>query len=537
MGKVIGIDLGTTFSAAAYIDEDGKPQMIPNYEGDMLTPSAVLFDGDTRTVGKEAKRESVTDAEHFVGFVKREMGNQSKKYTIDGLSFKPEEISATILKKIRNDAELALDDQVTGAVITVPAYFTDAQRSATMAAANIANIPVLAIINEPTAAALSYGIGKGDEKEKKILVYDLGGGTFDISVMKFEGDKIETLSSMGNRALGGYDFDLKIVNWFEDMASANGFSFKGDPDAEQDLLMRAEEAKKALSTGRPKSKITVVSKGKKFSCELTKEIFERLIESEIYTTISLMNAAMQEAGLEYSNLDKILLVGGSTRIPLVAQMIEEETEIVPSHDIHPDQAVAIGAAWHALAEARKQSSKKDRTGSATEYSGGTYERSPAGSNNTVPKVDPQDLPNIPVSYTFTDRTSHGIGVVIENELGEEINSVILPKNSVIPAEAQQDYVTTVDYQECILLKVTEGEYSELKVTTIIGEAELRIRPKPKGTPVRVTIACDSNSIIHVHVMDMQEQEDLGEMRIERTSNMNEQEIEAAKNRLGKLYIG
>ena len=526
MGKYIGIDLGTTFSVAAYIDANGNPQVIDNQEGENITASAVLFEDGHIIVGSDAKKESMLDPEHFVGFAKRNMGNNHISYEIDGIKFKPEEISAIILKKIKNDVEQALGEEVLGAVITVPAYFTDAQRMATKDAAKMAKIPVLSIINEPTAAALAYGITKGDEEKKKILVYDLGGGTFDVSIMQFDNNVIEILSSMGNAELGGFDFDTKISEWFIQEAKTENVDVSAEADAMQELLMKAEDAKKSLSSGRNKVRITVAVQGKKIARELTREQFENMIEPILFQTTSLMNAALEEANLEYEELDKILLVGGSTRIPLVKSMIREETGIEPSQDIHPDEAVAIGAAYHAVECVKNKSEKQ-----AQSAEGKSKEREPEIT------VDKEAVPELEEKYTFIDRTAHGIGVVIQSEMGEDINSVVLPKNTAVPAEAQQDYCTVADYQEQILLQVTQGESAELKYTTIVGEAELKLRPKPKGAPIRVVISCDGDSLIHVHVIDLQDNENLGEMRITRSANMSDQEVEAAQQHLGKLNIG
>lgn len=524
MGKYIGIDLGTTFSAAAYINASGNPEIIDNQEGDNITPSAVLFEDGNVIVGSDAKKESMINPDHFVGFAKRNMGNNQTHYNIDGRNYKPEEISAIILKKIKQDVELALGEEVLGAVITVPAYFTDAQRKSTKDAARMAEIPVLSIINEPTAAALAYGISKGGEEQKKILVYDLGGGTFDVSIMQFGGNEIQILSSMGNPELGGYDFDMKIVEWFVREAKAEHADIYQEADARQELLMKAEEAKKSLSSGRSKTRITLSVQGKKITRELTKEQFENMIEPVLFQTTSLMDAAMEEANLEYSDLDKILLVGGSTRIPLVKRLIYEETEIEPSQDIHPDEAVAIGAAYHAVECARSRAENGETVSADNE-------------NEPEAVIDTAAIPELEEQYTFIDRTAHGIGIVILDENGEQINSVVLPKNTVVPAESQQDYCTVADYQEAIRLQVTQGESTELKYTTIVGEAELRLRPKPKGSPIRVVISCDGDSIIHVHVIDLQDNENLGEMRIDRVANMSDQEVEEAQQHIGRLNIG
>lgn len=521
MGKYIGIDLGTTFSVAAYIDADGNPQVISNQEGDRITASAVYFEDGHAIVGRDAKKESVLDAEHFVAFAKRDMGNSHVRYQIDGKGYRPEEISSIVLQKIRQDVEAALGEEVLGAVITVPAYFTDAQRQATRDAAKMADIPVLGMINEPTAAALAYGITKGGEKKQNVLVYDLGGGTFDVSIVQFGGNVIEILSSRGNAELGGYDFDSQIVRWFEAEALSEGIDMEREPDAKQELLMSAEEAKKTLSSGRSKVRISLSAGGKKLVRELTREAFEEMIEPYVYDTICLLQAAMDEAGLEYSDLDKILLAGGSTRIPMVKNEIYKETQIMPSMEVHPDEAVAIGAAYDAVERVKAGAEKQAKETVQDETA----------------VFDTEAIPEMKDNYTFIDRTAHGIGIVVENEMGGQENSVILPRNTVIPAEVSQDYCTVADYQEQLLVQITQGERSELRNTTIVGEAELKLRPKPKGSPIRVVIGCDGDGVIHVHVIDLQDNENLGEMRITRASNMSDQEMEEAKQHLGKLNIG
>lgn len=519
MGKYIGIDLGTTYSAAAYIDDSGNPQIIPNSDGGRTTPSAVLFEDGNAIVGEDAKKESITSPEHFVAFAKRSMGSNSQKWHIDNEDYRPETISAIVLKKIKEDCEAALGDTVDGAVITVPAYFTDLQRTATKDAAHIAGINVLSIINEPTAAALAYGLTKDSADRKRILVFDLGGGTFDVSIMEFKNDNIEILSSMGDSMLGGYDFDKEIVEWFAAQARAQGVDVHEDTDALQSLWISAEDAKKALSSGKSKTKITVYVMGKKISAELLKEEFESMIEPYLTGAMGFVDASLDEADLEYENIDKILLIGGSTRIPMVKETIKEWTGIAPSQDINPDEAVAIGAAYYVLECAKRQNEPE------------------VSRTSGVPVSAPDDLPELDKSYTFTDRTSHGIGIEAVNEYGESINSVIIPKNSVLPAEATNVYQTVSDYQTELELIVRQGEDEDLRATTKIGNTILKLQPKPMGYPIEVTISCDIDAIIHVHVFDAEDNLDLGEMNIDRTVNMSQPEMEKAQIRVGKLNIG
>jgi len=526
MGKVVGIDLGTTFSAVSYIDKNGNAQIIPNRDGENITPSTVLFDDEEVIVGKQAKKSAFLHPTNYESFVKRHMGERDYQFVSEnGEKYSAEAISAIILKKLKADAEAYLGDSIDGAVITVPAFFSDVQRTSTMDAAKMAGINTLAIINEPTAAALAYGISKGSSEPKTVLVYDLGGGTFDVTIIKFTENEIEPLATDGNRQLGGFDFDNKIVDFVIEEAKKQGLDINKDAKARQALQNEAEEAKKTLSE-RKKAEISLYICGQPFDVTITRDQFESMISSLLFRTINVMESAMEEAGLEYSDLDKILLVGGSTRIPAVAKSIEEETGIKPSQDIHPDEAVAIGAAFYAVDIAKKNLNSVNSQNTSDNNAGGAF---------CPPSTD---LPDNVESYQFRDITAHGIGIVIEDDLtGEDINSVILPKNTKVPAEYREQYATQHAYQDTILLQVTQGEDTELKYVTIIGETELKVKPKPEPFPIEVIISCDSDSIIHVRVIDLVTNEDLGEMKIDRVNNLSDQEVQKETNRLGKLNIG
>ena len=291
MGKYIGIDLGTTFSCMAYINEEGQPVVIPNGEGKNTTPSTVLFDGTSTIVGEEAKNQSIIDPQNFEQFVKRHMGERDYLFsTEDGEKYSPEAISAIILAKMKADAEQHLGEPIEGAVITVPAYFNEAQRKSTMDAGKIAGLNVLAIINEPTAAALAFGIAKGTEKEQTIMVYDLGGGTFDVTVLKFDAENITVLGTAGDRKLGGYDFDERIINAVIEEAAERGLDIKNDLVARQDLQLKAEEAKKTLSV-REKANIVLNIGGRPFKYSLTREEFVDLVEPLLFKTVGSMETA------------------------------------------------------------------------------------------------------------------------------------------------------------------------------------------------------------------------------------------------------
>lgn len=517
MGKYIGIDLGTTFSCMAYIDDNGQPVIIPNSEGDNTTPSSVLFDGSSTIVGKEAKSQSIMEPDDFEQFVKRHMGERDYFFTTSsGEKFTPEAISAIILSKLKMDAESYLGDTVDGAVITVPAYFNEAQRKATMDAGKIAGLNVLAIINEPTAAALAFGISKGTDKAQTIMVYDLGGGTFDVTVMKFDNENITVLSTVGDRKLGGFDFDTRIIKAVIEAAKEKGLDIEQDPIARQDLQLKAEEAKKALSA-KDKTNIMLNIGGSPFKYTLTRDEFVDMVEPLLFKTIGSVETACDEAGIEYSDLDKILLVGGSTRMPLVRDSILEETGITPSSEVHPDEAVAIGAAYYVLDVLKTQKTQAEAAGEK---------------DNKVLDVI---IPETAKQYSFTDVTSHGIGIVcvIDNE---EVNSVILPKNTQVPAAATNQYATTVPFQEKLYIQITQGEEADLRYVTVIGEAEIEIEPRDKIVGIEVTISCDENSIIHVRVYDLDQRRDLGEMKIDRVSNLSEEEVIKNQRRISKLDI-
>ena len=518
MGKYIGIDLGTTFSCMAYIDESGQPVIIPNREGKTTTPSSVLFDGNSTIVGEEAKNQSILDPTNYEQFIKRHMGERDYLFTTaSGEKYSPEAVSAIILAKMKADAEEYLGDSVDGAVITVPAYFNESQRKSTMDAGAIAGLNVLAIINEPTAAALAFGISKGNDKQQTIMVYDLGGGTFDVTILRFDKENITVLSTTGDRKLGGYDFDERIINAVIEDAYAKGLNIQDDIIARQDLQLKAEEAKKTLSV-REKANIVLNVGGKPYKYTLTREDFVDLIEPLLFKTVGSMETACDEAGLEYSDLDKILLVGGSTRMPLVRDSIKEETEITPSSEVHPDEAVAIGAAFHVL-DAIKKEQEKAKHGKTSNK-----------------KVLDTTIPETKKHYFFTDVTSHGIGIVVSDRNHGEMNSVILPKNTQVPASYTNQYTTTVPYQERLDIQVTQGEEEDLRYVTIIGKAEIPIAPRDKIIGIEVSISCDENSIIHVRVYDLDLQRDLGEIHIDRVSNLTEEEIRQNQQRISKLDI-
>ena len=347
--KAVGIDLGTTFSAVAHIDAYGKAQIIPNAESERITPSVILFEGGKAIIGTLAKNNSVAEPEQIVDFVKREMGKPKEQFhrEIDGKTYSAEELSALILKKLRTDAEKYLKEPVTDVVITVPAYFNDAERTATITAGQLAGLNVLQIINEPTAAALAYGLDKLDQ-DQTVFVFDLGGGTFDVTIMRIENQTIRMLATNGDHRLGGKDWDDVIVNYIaEEFDRAHGENPLLDLPSYQDLQSRALAAKIQLQH-RVRTTIVHSHNGQSVKVDLTREEFEHRTRQLVEKCKTICEMVMQEAGMKWSEIDKVLLVGGMTRMPMVRDMIYKLSSAPLIDDVNPDEAVAIGAALQAV---------------------------------------------------------------------------------------------------------------------------------------------------------------------------------------------
>ena len=510
MGKTIGIDLGTTNTAAAYLNKHGKPEIIANREGQRTTPSVVSFEADETMVGDIAKRSAVASPLDTVQYVKRQMGNPNWSFeTETGKSYTPEEVSAIILKRIAEDAETILGERVTDAVITVPAYFDDAQRNATKDAGEIAGLNVLRIINEPTAAALAYGIDKLDNKQT-LLVYDLGGGTFDVTIVRLDGDEIKVLATGGDRNLGGFDFDNELMKHLnQEFKLAGGCDLFADPTLEQDLRDKVEIAKKTLSS-RDRTKIFLSAGGKNVPVTLTLEKFQSLTQTLIETTGDIMELVLEEAGLSWKAIDKILLVGGSTRMRAVPTLIERLSGKKPSQEVHPDEAVALGAAIQA----------------------GLLQTA-AGNTDLV---ECEALPKIEVK----DINSHSMGIIAveKHDHSIEYNAIVLKKNTPIPCKVSDTFRTIEEYQQRLLVQVTEGEDRDPRYVKVVGEGTMELPPYPKGSPMDVVFEYDSNGIIHVTVYDLvpKPKKKLGELHIKRTSNLDEEEVKEKRQKLSGLAI-
>ena len=488
MSKIIGIDLGTTNSCVAVM-EGGKPTVIANTEGARTTPSVVAFTKTgERLVGEPAKRQAVTNAEKTIASIKRDMGTDRGR-TIDEKKYSPQQISAMILQKLKADAESYLGEKVTEAVITVPAYFNDAQRQATKDAGKIAGLDVKRIINEPTAAALAYGLD--NEKVQKIMVYDLGGGTFDVSIIEIGDGVIEVLSTNGDTHLGGDDFDQKIINWMlDEFKKKEGVDLSGDKMALQRLKEAAEKAKKELSSSTTTNInlpfITATAEGPKhFDMDLTRAKFDELTHDLVEKTAIPVQNAMKDAGLTNSEIGKVLLVGGSTRIPAVQEKVKQLTGHEPSKSLNPDECVALGAS----------------------IQGGKLAGDAGAGEILLLDVTPLSL---------SIETMGGVA------------TRLIERNTTIPTKKSQIFSTAADNQTAVDINVVQGERQFAKDNKSLGQFRLDgIPPAMRGVPqIEVTFDIDANGIVNVSAKDLgtgKEQH----ITITAGSNMSDDEIDKA----------
>ena len=488
MAKTIGIDLGTTNSVVAVM-EGGKPTVIANQEGSRTTPSIVAFTKNgERLIGEPAKRQAVTNAENTISSIKRDMGTSNGR-TIDGKNYSPQQISAMILQKLKGDAENYLGESVSEAVITVPAYFNDAQRQATKDAGKIAGLDVKRIINEPTAAALAYGLD--NENEQKIMVYDLGGGTFDVSIIEIGDGVIEVLSTSGDNRLGGDDFDQKITDWMlSEFKAKEGVDLSTDKMALQRLKEAAEKAKKELSAATTTNInlpfITATAEGPKhFDMDLTRAKFDELTHDLVERTAIPVQNALKDAGLNASDLSKVLLVGGSTRIPAVQDKVKALTGHEPSKTLNPDECVAIGAS----------------------IQGGKLAGDAGAGEILLLDVTPLSL---------SIETMGGVA------------TRLIERNTTIPTKKSQVFSTAEDNQTAVDINVVQGERQFARDNKSLGQFRLDgIPPARRGVPqIEVTFDIDANGIVNVSAKDLgtgKEQH----ITITAGSNMSDEEIEKA----------
>ena len=488
MSKIIGIDLGTTNSCVAVM-EGGQPVVIVNSDGARTTPSVVGFaKNGERLIGEPAKRQAITNPDHTISSIKREMGT-NYKVTIDGKSYSPQEISAMILQKLKGDAENYLGEKVTEAVITVPAYFTDAQRQATKDAGKIAGLDVKRIINEPTAAALAYGLD--NEKEQKIMVYDLGGGTFDVSIIEIGDGVIEVLATSGNNRLGGDDFDKRIIDYLvQEFKKAEGMDLSTDKMAMQRLKEAAEKAKKELSTVTTTNInlpfITMNQDGPKhLDITLTRAKFDELTSDLVDATMEPVRVALRDAKMTAADLDKVLLVGGSTRIIAVQEAVKKITGKDPFKGINPDECVAVGAA----------------------IQGGKMSGESGAGDIMLVDVTPLSL---------SIETLGGVA------------TKIVEKNTAIPTTKKQIFSTAEDNQTAVDIRVVQGERPLAKDNKELGMFRLDgIAPARRGVPkIEVSFDIDANGIVHVSAKDLGTGKEQA-ITITASTNLSEEEIDKA----------
>jgi len=514
----VGIDLGTTFSVVAYLDAAGRPCTIPNREGDVITPSVVLFDGSAVVVGKEAVKAAPLEPDRVADFAKRDMGNATYSRKIGGEDLPPEVIQSLILEKLKYDAEVRLGP-ITQAVITVPAFFNEPRRKATQDAAQLAGLKALDIINEPTAAAIAFGYQVGflnaageAPREETILVYDLGGGTFDVTLMKISGTDFTAIGTAGDVYLGGIDWDRRIADFVAEgfKKKHRGIDPRNDPAGLHRLLREAEDAKRTLSA-REQVTVSFEHVGQGLRLAITRAEFEDMTADLLDRTRFTVSTVLKEAQLTWKDLTRVLVVGGSTRMPMVCRMLEQESGMKVDQSLSPDEAVAHGAALYAgfLME-RARSRAANATGSNA-----------SGANAAPPAMRVRNV------------SSHNLGVLSkEVSTGRSVNAVIIPRNTVLPVTKGKRFKTHKAGQQTVAINVIEGGDSSGKNATAIGKCVIRDLPPglPEGTPVDVLFTYGENGRLQVRgrLPDLEIETKLD---IERSSGLNDAKLQEWDQRL------
>jgi molecular chaperone DnaK len=560
---VLGIDLGTTFSAMAVVDRFGKPVIVTNAEGQPTTASVVHFyDREACVVGEEAVKMVVVDPANVVRFIKRSMGEPDFSLEFFGHSYTPQEMSAIILKKMRDDAEEALGQPVMDAVITVPAYFNSAQRGATAEAGAIAGLNVLSIINEPTAAAIAYGLERLGGN-KKLLVFDLGGGTFDVTLMEIRGISFRTIASDGNAELGGKDWDDRLLNHVaEQFADRFGLDPRDDPQPYQELYERCLHAKISLST-KPKAVIPVNFRGHRMVVTVTRDEFERMTLDLVEQCADTCELVLDKAGMRWADLDEVLLVGGSTRMPMIRDTLRRLAGRVEAAGVNPEECVSLGAALagvlrhrpdhpalvpHRQALARRARESR-RGGDAPSGAPATSRPDPTTPDVRGGVIDANaPAPRAPANrdsgmgyiglppVKITDVTSHPLGIVVlDRELNERVVTLI-PEATALPCEKKGRFAYAYDNMTAVRVEVTEGTGSRREDVKVIGEVVLEdLPPRPKGTPIEVVYRYGLNQILEIDIVDVQTRR-VRRARMDLKGALEPKALESARKNVARFQV-
>jgi len=550
---VLGIDLGTTFSAMSYVNAHGKPEIVTNAEGYPTTPSVVhYYDEDACVVGEEAVKMVVIDPENVVRFIKRHMGEEDFALEFFGHTYTPQEVSALILRKLKEDAEELLGQEITDAVITVPAYFHSAQRGATAEAGEIAGLNVLSIINEPTAAAIAYGLDRIGG-ERKLLVLDLGGGTFDVTVMEIHGTKLSTIASDGNAELGGKDWDDRLLNYVaEQFFEKYQLDPRDDAAPYQELYERCLHAKISLST-RQRAVVPVNYRGKRLAVKVTRELFEELTSDLVQQCEDTSNIVLEKAGLRWDQLDDVLLVGGATRMPMVREMLFRLSKKKPSADLNPDECVALGAGLAgvfrhrpnhpALKEKRQRMADRARSlksgeraprPQAAQRARGAQIGLAYGGHVAKDLVDASGPALPPV--VIEDATTHPLGIIVLDKNREEQVVELIAEGTKLPHQFKGRFAYAYENMTAVRVEVTEGAGSSRDEVTVIGKVELTgLPPRPRGTPIEVLYEYGVDQILNVQVVDVETKVSRG-VDIRFQGGMTSDQVGDARDRNKKMTV-
>lgn len=508
MATIVGIDLGTTYSAVAFVNSLGKPEIIENRDGDRLMPSVVMFQDDQPLVGKMAKNSIAMAPDSVVQFVKRFMGDPSWLFhTSNGAEYRPEDVSAMIIRRLVEDAQDALGTDITEAVITVPAYFDDRRRKATQDAGRIAGLNVRRVVNEPTAAALAYGLDT--DEDQTILVYDLGGGTFDVTILRIESNQFDVIATDGDRNLGGFDWDNRIMQWLNDrFIDAGGSDLLDGGPREADLRDKSESAKRSL-TSVASTTIMLAADGFVQPITISRGTFDELTLELLERTTDLVADVLEDARLDWDDIDRMLLVGGSSRMPQVRAMVERLANKSPERRTNPDEIVALGAAVQAhLVAAEDQSASLP-----------------------LPELRSDGLP-----IYVQDVTSQSLGVIVLDSSHRQVNDIVIPRNSDVPTTIRKRYYTIYGHQTEISVEVTEGDDSDPDYVTRIGETLISFPPYPAEAPVDLEYAYDIDQTIFIQVFDGATGTLVGKFSIDRSANLSEEEVVEKATHLSDISI-